>query len=274
MTSITSVLSNRYHQYPTSQSTSSTTTDDSLSSLLSGGSSGAASASSSSSSSDDQSQITAAEQLIAQLMNMILNLQSGNGGADDSSASTSDGGSVDSTAGTRQPSSAATSQGGGQSNMIDAMDTNGDGNISEAEFVAARPSGVSADQAKQLFQSFDENNTGSLTKSQLASSMHAGHHHHGGGALSDNALSDIFSSMDTDGDGNVTQAEFVAARPSDVSEDQATSLFQSLDTSGSGSLTQSQFESAVRGQQSPMPDFGSLYTFNEQDQTTSDLLTL
>ncbi|WP_246662699.1 EF-hand domain-containing protein [Rhizobium sp. P44RR-XXIV] len=154
------------------------------------------------------------------------------------------------------------------------MDTNGDGSISEAEFVAARPSNVSEDQAQKLFESFDKDGTGSLTDSQLASAMQSGHHVHHGGQSNDDQLSSLFSSMDTNGDGSVSEAEFVAARPSDVSQDQATTLFKSLDTSGSGSLTQSQFESAMKAQQPQMPDFNNLYAFNEQDQTTSDLLSL
>ncbi|GAJ92432.1 hypothetical protein RRH01S_03_05070 [Rhizobium rhizogenes NBRC 13257] len=162
--------------------------------------------------------------------------------------------------------------------MIKAMDTDGDGNISEAEFVAARPSDVSEEQATNLFASFDTENTGSLTESQLASAMQSGQQPPpppAGGPPSDDQLSSMFSEMDTDGDGSVSEAEFVAARPSDVSEDQATSLFDSLDTSSSGSLTQSQFETAMKAQQPPQPsDFGSLYASSEQVDTTSELLAL
>ncbi|NKJ04675.1 EF-hand domain-containing protein [Rhizobium sp. SG741] len=162
--------------------------------------------------------------------------------------------------------------------MIGAMDTDGDGNISEAEFVAARLSDVSEDQATQLFKSFDTKNTGSLTESQLASAMQSGQQPPPpppqGSQSSDDQLSSMFSSMDTNGDGSVSETEFVATRPSDVSEDQATALFKSLDTSGSGSLTQSQFESAIKAQQQPqMPDFGGLYASTDQEQT-DELLSL
>jgi Ca2+-binding EF-hand superfamily protein len=86
--------------------------------------------------------------------------------------------------------------------------------------------------------------------------------------------------MDTDGDGSVSEAEFVAARPSDASEDQAASLFESLDTSQSGSLTESQFAAGVQSQASTaqqqlqMPDFSSLFSSGFTDNTTEDLLTL
>ncbi|MBB6486628.1 EF-hand domain-containing protein [Rhizobium lusitanum] len=270
MTSITSVLSNRYFQYQTSRSTSSVN-DDSASLIPAAGSSPDAGTSSSS---DDQSQISAAQQLIAQLMNVILTLQSGSGGGDaDSSSANSDGDSAGSTS-SSQSVAAANSQRSKQADLIKAMDTNGDGDISEAEFVAARPASVSADQASKLFESFDKDKTGSLTEEQLAKAMKAGHHMHHGGRTGDEELSKAFSSMDTDGDGNVTEAEFVAARPSDMGADQATALFGSLDTSGSGSLTQSQFEAAVKAQRPQPAELGNLYASDTQDQTTTDLLTL
>lgn len=273
MTSITSILPNRYFQYQTSGSTSSIN-DDSASLIPSAGSSGNSSGAGTSSSSDDQSQISAAQQLIAQLMNVILNLQSGSSDGDASNSSAnSDSDSAGSTS-NAQPVAATTAQSGKQADLIKAMDTNGDGNISEAEFVAARPADVSADQASKLFESFDKDKAGSLTEAQLTKAMKSGHHMHHGGKMGDNELSKAFSSMDTDGDGTVTEAEFVAARPSDMGADQATALFGSLDTSGSGSLTQSQFEAAVKAQRQQSPELGNLYASDTQDQTTADLLTL
>ncbi len=273
MTSITSVLPNRYYQYQTSRSTSSVN-DDSASMVSATGSSGNSSDAGTSSSSDDQPQISAAQQLIAQLMNVILNLQSGSGDGDaGNSSANSDGDSTGSTSSSQLVASTAT-QSSKQADLIKAMDTNGDGNISEAEFVAARPADVSADQASKLFESFDKDKTGSLTEDQLTKAMKSGHHMHHGGKMGDEELSKAFSSMDTDGDGNVTEAEFVAARPSDMGADQATALFGSLDTSGSGSLTQSQFEAAVRAQRPQPPELGNLYGSDTQDQTTTDLLTL
>ncbi|MFT4180287.1 MAG: EF-hand domain-containing protein [Rhizobium sp.] len=162
------------------------------------------------------------------------------------------------------------------------MDTDGDGSISEAEFVAARPSDVSEDQATALFKSFDTSNSGSLTQEQLANAMQQPNgppppppaDDSTDSTSDDDQTSSLFSDMDTDGDGSISQAEFIAARPSDVSEEQATTLFNSLDTTGSGSLTESQLEDGLKSQQPPpLPDFGSLYSANYQDDTTSELLT-
>jgi Ca2+-binding EF-hand superfamily protein len=58
-------------------------------------------------------------------------------------------------------------------------------------------------------------------------------------------LSDLFGKIDTDGDGSVSQAEFVSNRPQGVSEDQAKAMWSELDTSASGSLTEEQFVSAM-----------------------------
>ncbi|MFS8056680.1 EF-hand domain-containing protein [Rhizobium sp. BR 317] len=215
--------------------------------------------------------ISTAEQLVSQLMNIMLNLQA-NASGDDSSSDSDD--SSSSTSSTQQSGG----QGGSQSNMIAAMDTNGDGSITEAEFVAARPSDVSEDQATALFKSFDTSNSGSLTTDQLASAMQSNGQPPAppsGETPDDSQISSMFTAMDADGDGSVSEAEFVAARPSDVSEDQATNMFDSLDTSGSGSLTESQFETAMKAGPPPAPDFSSLFSSNYQDDTTtSDLLTV
>jgi Ca2+-binding EF-hand superfamily protein len=163
--------------------------------------------------------------------------------------------------------------------MISAMDTNGDGNISEQEFVAARPSDVSESQASSLFASFDSDKTGSLTEAQLAEAMKSQGSRSGAKPSGGNP-SDMFSSMDTDGNGSVSEAEFIAARPSDVSEDQATTLFKSLDTAGAGSLTEDQFTTAMKSQapHAPPPmqfqDFASLYSTNYDDSTSEELINL
>lgn len=49
-----------------------------------------------------------------------------------------------------------------------------------------------------------------------------------------------FKAMDTDGNGKVSEQEFVTARPKDVSEEDATKRFTSLDTDKTGELTEAQ----------------------------------
>lgn len=155
------------------------------------------------------------------------------------------------------------------------MDTDGDGNVSLDEFVSARPSDVSEDQATNLFNSFDSEGAGSLTTEQLSEAMannRPGGPRGGAGAPpSDDDLSDIFASLDTDGDGVISEDEFTVARPSDVSEDQASSLFQSLDTEGTGALSEDQFVTAMKSQMPPAPpqSFFDLYSAIDQDDSTA-----
>ncbi|MBU2702252.1 Ca2+-binding EF-hand superfamily protein [Sporomusaceae bacterium BoRhaA] len=55
----------------------------------------------------------------------------------------------------------------------------------------------------------------------------------------------IYSKMDTNGDGSVSAEEFAAARPSNVTEEMAANLYNSFDTDSSGSLTESEYETAM-----------------------------
>lgn len=138
------------------------------------------------------------------------------------------------------------------SNLFASMDTDGDGKVSEAEFLAAKPNGVTDDQAKALYSSIDTSGKGAITEDQFAAGMksndaaqgskvHGGHHHHHGGGGGAEAAAGIFKQMDTDSSGSVTEAEFLALKPDDVSDAQAKALFGSIDTSGSGSITEDQF---------------------------------
>lgn len=59
------------------------------------------------------------------------------------------------------------------------------------------------------------------------------------------SLSEMFSKLDTDSDGSVSQAEFLAARPDDVTEEMATNLYNSFDTDSSGTLTETEYVTAM-----------------------------
>ncbi|MFT4001776.1 MAG: EF-hand domain-containing protein [Rhizobium sp.] len=61
------------------------------------------------------------------------------------------------------------------------------------------------------------------------------------GSSDESPMDQLFASLDTDQDGKITQAEFVAGRPTDMSESDAEDLFKSLDTQNAGSLTKDQF---------------------------------
>lgn len=65
------------------------------------------------------------------------------------------------------------------------------------------------------------------------------------------STSDMFSKMDSNSDGKVTKDEFVAARPDDISEEQASSLFDSIDSEGTGSITEEQFANSMQKHGAP-----------------------
>ena len=57
---------------------------------------------------------------------------------------------------------------------------------------------------------------------------------------------DLFSAIDADGDGKITQDEFVAARPKELSEEEATARFAELDQEQTGFLTEDVFAAAFQ----------------------------
>jgi len=147
--------------------------------------------------------------------------------------------------------------------LFNTIDTDKNGKVSKAEFVAGAK-GMSSDQASSLFDSLDTQHTGALSENdfstafqQMASSMQAMMIYIQGSNLANGGqqtgLSDLFTKLDTDGDGKVSRDEFVAGRPQDMSADDAGKAFDSLakaaGTDGSTGLTQDQFAQAIQTQQ-------------------------
>ncbi|MCM2291990.1 EF-hand domain-containing protein [Allorhizobium sp. BGMRC 0089] len=144
------------------------------------------------------------------------------------------------------------------------LDTNGDGVVSADELAAASStrtqdptvstdsaaSGVSSTLTSELMalaleraSAADSSSSTSSTDSTSTDSAST-KTTNGTGPQS---LEDRFKSMDTDGDGKVSESEFLAAKPDNVSTEDATKLFESLDTSGSGSITEDQMSAQDKG---------------------------
>ncbi|MGR9465991.1 EF-hand domain-containing protein [Rhizobium leguminosarum] len=182
----------------------------------------------------DEDATNSAEKLMSQLMSLTMNGLAGQ-------------------------SSSGEQQDGGADMDVAQLDSDGDGYVSKAEFVAARPSDVSEDQAGTLFDSFDSEGSGSLSVDALTEAMSAQQSERAEGPpppppSDDDDLASLLSDLDTDGDGLVSKAEFVASRPSDVSEEQAGTLFDSFDSEGSGSLSVDALTEAMSAQQSERPE--------------------
>lgn len=154
-----------------------------------------------------------AEKLMSQLMAMMMGQSSGG-------ATTSD------------------SQDDGETDAgIAAMDADGDGIVSKAEFVAARPSDVSEDQAGTLFDSFDSAGAGSLSVSALSEAMSAQKGGQGEPPPAsddeddDDQLGSLFDALDANGDGVLTPDEFLSQMSADTATGQEDDLFALLDRS-------------------------------------------
>lgn len=145
--------------------------------------------------------------------------------------------------------SISSSQSGGTlySTSISSLDTNGDGIVSAEELAAAeKSSGTQRTQDPTV----ENENAASGVASQVAGGVMAMLLANAGGEAEAQAddrpsAADLFAKIDADQDGKVTEAEFVAARPEDMSKEDATALFAELDGEGTGSLTQSQFVDAM-----------------------------
>jgi Ca2+-binding EF-hand superfamily protein len=194
-----------------------------------------------------------AEKLMSQLMSLTMN------GLADQSASSEQ-------------------QDGGADMDVAQLDSDGDGYVSKAEFVAARPSDVSEDQAGTLFDSFDSEGAGSLSVDALTEAMSAQQSERAEGPpppppSDDDDLASLLSDLDTDGDGQVSKAEFVAGRPSDVSEEQAGTLFDSFDSEGAGSLSVDTLTEAMSAQQSERPEGPPPSSSDDDDDQFASLLS-
>lgn len=83
---------------------------------------------------------------------------------------------------------------------------------------------------------------------------------------------DFFTSLDTDGDGMLTEAEFSAGKPEEVSDDQSASLFTKLDADGDGSVSTQEL-AAMRPEGPPPPPPGSETATGDDSETSlTDLL--
>lgn len=173
-----------------------------------------------------------------------------------------------------QSDSSSTQQDGppDSSEMFSSLDTDGDGSVTRSEFLAGKPDDISDEQAGAFFDKIAGKNGDSLTQAQFTEGMksmappsHGPQSASGGGSPPDS--SEMFSSLDADGDGSVSRAEFLAGRPDNVSEDQAGAFFDKIAGNNGDSLTQAQF---TEGLKSAGPPSDSTQTASTSDSSSQD----
>ena len=190
--------------------------------------------------------------LSAQILGLLVMMQN-DPGASQSTA-------VSSTASSSSTSSSSSSlQSSTLSQLVSAIDTDGDGSISQGEMESyIEGKGGTQAQADALFSALNQNGSGNLTETQLASDLqsaapngtqaaHHHHHHHGGGTPSANDVaSQLVQAMDTNGSGSVDQSEFENFVTSlGGTTAQADTDFAALNTQNNGSITANQLSSAI-----------------------------
>ena len=143
--------------------------------------------------------------------------------------------------------------------MFAKMDTDADGTLTEPEFIAARPDNATEKMAKNLFSTFNTDMADALTETEYTTAMAnapvpppAGA---AGSGQAGNKLSveDMFSQLDADSDGAISESEFLAAKPDDVTTEMAQQLYNSFDADSDKSLTAEEYAGAMNNAPPPPP---------------------
>jgi Ca2+-binding EF-hand superfamily protein len=88
---------------------------------------------------------------------------------------------------------------------------------------------------------FSGNLASMLLQMQQGSAGQSGSSTSSDGSSDQSPMDQLFASLDSNQDGKISETEFVAGRPKDMSESDAENLFKSIDTQSSGALTKDQF---------------------------------
>jgi Ca2+-binding EF-hand superfamily protein len=153
---------------------------------------------------------------------------------------------------TTSTSISATSATDPLSQLMSAMDADGDGTISQTEMEGyIQNQGGTKSEADALFSGLNQGNIGNLTQATLSNDLQqaapGGHHHHHHMPSADQVGNDLLTAMDSNGDGAVNQSEFSAfITQIGGTSANATADFAALDPNNTGSVTAAQFTTAIK----------------------------
>lgn len=152
-----------------------------------------------------------------------------------------------------------------RSNIFQKLGLESNSGVTRDAFVAARPQGVSEGDALALFETLTASSSSSAADPSRSNvNLSSGVvgallEQQGARSVASQERSDVvaqspvnksknqklFEFLDLDGDGNLSKAEFVTARPDGVTEVQAIELFNAIDTDRKGAINFEQFEEGV-----------------------------
>jgi Ca2+-binding EF-hand superfamily protein len=159
-----------------------------------------------------------------------------------------------------------------QKKTFDRLDTDKNGSLDQNELQSGKPKTITKEQASKLYDLLDTDKSGAITMNELAAGTQSGAgmglisqlpsdaldvllrlQQQGGGmpqagtggSGDQTAGNAAYDALDTNRDGVVSEDEFLAAHPEQLTDKDAKSLFQNLDTDKDGKLTQDQMKTVT-----------------------------
>ena len=179
--------------------------------------------------------------------------------------------------------------------LFKKLDSDNSGSVSRDEFVSGAPQDISSEKAGALFDKLDSSAAGSLSKTDLASAfekmssdmqatmiqVQADSTSGASGSSGSSSMqggkppsaAEMFSKMDTNGDGSVTRDEFVSGRPDDLSESNANSMFDQISGGNSDSFTEETLAASMQAPPPPPPPSDSSTTTASDSSSDSSSST-
>lgn len=148
--------------------------------------------------------------------------------------------------------SGGTSASSSTSAFIDALDTNGDGEVSAAELAAAfSAAGIEGDAAKSV-SALDTDGNGTLNADELTAALstdkpaHARHARESEPHSAEGEADSLIKAFDSNTDGGISLAETATALGRDATDQGLVNAFASLDGNGDGQLSAAELTSAIQ----------------------------
>ena len=136
--------------------------------------------------------------------------------------------------------------------VFSKIDSDGDGSISEAELEQAGAQvGATTQAADSLYAQLDPNNTGKVDQQTFTDAFTQAlreHHHHGHHQVADSTSTDSSTTTSSTTDASPLDAVTALLKGSDASQslsDILQKLFSQIDADGNGSISQSELQNAV-----------------------------